>query len=318
MGDLGGDRMKNILPALTALLLSAVLAAPALAQGGIGDGPGSPGSRGPSKGPETPPGSGGSGGGGGDSPKKEEPKQKPPQIESMEIVLKFLPADVKSCDAIEKSLQKLPMIKKLAVAPGEAKMTFTGNWDQLAVVQGAAAGAKLKGVLITPAIFVVDCAPLRQPVKAPAAEALIKIQGVNKAYGEGTRITVFGSIALLDPRKFDAGLREYGWRMVALRSHRLRTLSYEAWEKGTRPEKLRDRLTKVPGVLRVDVDAGASTVTVLLMRETAKDFDLVTAAEDVGITIFPGTAEEEEEAPEPPPAPPAPPATGEPAPPEKK
>jgi hypothetical protein len=303
--------MNHILPALTTLLLSAVLAAPALAQGGMGDGPGTPPSRGPSRGPETPPGSGG----GGDSPKKEEPKQKPPQIESMELVLKFLPADVKACDAIEKSLQKLPMIKKLAVAPGEAKMTFTGNWDQLAVVQGAAAGAKLKGVLITPGIFVVDCAPLRQPVKATAAEALIKIQGVNKAFGEGTRITVFGSIALLDPRKFDSGLREYGWRFVALRSHRLRTLSYEAWEKGTRPEKLRDRLMKVPGVLRVDVDAGASTVTVLLMRETAKDFDLVTAAEDVGITIFPGTAEEEEEAPEPPPAPPAP---AEPAPTDKK
>ena len=81
------------------------------------------------------------------------------QIESMEIFLRFLPTDLKSCEAIEKSLQKIPLVKKIVVTPGEAKMVFTGNWDQLVTVQNAAATARLKGALITPGIFTVDCAP---------------------------------------------------------------------------------------------------------------------------------------------------------------
>lgn len=286
---------------VVALLLSAAVAAPAFAQG---DGPGGPGGRGPSRGPEQPPGSGE----GGETPKKDEPKTNKPQIESMEIYLRFLPSDLKSCEAIEKALQRIPLVKKIVVTPGEAKMNFTGNWDQLFVVQNAPATVKLKGALITPAIFTVDCTPARSNPSLPAAEALKKVEGVNKTYGDGTRITVYGSAALTNPKNFEISLKDYGWKFVALRSHRLRTLSYEAWTKGSRPESLRECLLKVPGVLRVDVDPGASTVTVLVIRETAKDLDIATAAEDAMFTIFPGKAEEEE-VPEPaPPAPPAPPA----------
>ncbi len=286
--------MKRLISMVAALLVSAVVAAPAFAQGGMGDGPG--GGRGPSKGPETPPGGGDS----GEAPKKEEPKATKAQIENMEVFLRFLPADLKSCETIEKTLQRIPLVKKIAVTPGEAKMLFTGNWDQLIVVQNAAASAKLKGALITPAIFTVDCAPARSNPSATAAEALLKVQGVNKAFGEGGRVTVFGSVALLDPRGFETTLKEYGWKFIALRSHRLRTLSYEPWEKGIRPEKIKERLVKVPGVLRVDVDASALTVTLLVIRDTAKDLDIVAAAEDMMVTIFPGKAEEEEE-----PAPPS-------------
>jgi hypothetical protein len=300
-----GDPMTHLLSIVSAVLLSVALAAPAFAQGGMGDGtpPGGPGGRGPSRGPDQPGGGSGSGGTGSDE-KKEEPKQKA-QIENMEIFLRFFPTDLKSCESMEKALQKIALLKKIAVSPGEAKMSFTGNWDQLAVVQAAIGTAKLKGALVTPGIFTVDCAPTRANPKAGAAEALSKVQGVNKAVGEGTRITVYGSVALLDPRQFDVSLREYGWRFVALRSHRLRTLSYEPWEKGTRPEVLRERLTRVPGVLRVDLDPGALTVTVLVVRETAKDLDIVNAAEDAMFTIFPGKAEEEEESAAEPPPPPA-------------
>jgi hypothetical protein len=291
--------MKHFTAALTALLLSAAIAAPAFAQGGMGDGPGGAGGRGPSKGPETPPGSEGGG-----EPKKDDPKSPAkPQIESMEISLRFLPTDLKSCEAIEKALQKNPLIKKLAVTPGEAKMTFSGNWDQLVTVQNCAAAVKLKGCLVTPAIFTIDCSPARANPSATAAVALSKVPGANKAFGDGTRVTVFGSVALLDPRTIDTTLKEYGWKLVAVRSHRLRTLSYEPWEKGIRPERLRERLAKVPGVLRVDVDPGALTLTVLMIRDTAKDLDIVAAAEDMMVTVFPGKAEEEEPPdPAPPPA----------------
>lgn len=286
--------MKNLISTLSALVLSVVIAAPTFAQGGMGDGPGGPGQRGPSRGPETPGGSGS--GGDGKDPKKEEPKAQKPQIESMDLQLRFTPSDLKSCEAIEKALQKNPLVKKIVVTPGEAKMNFSGNWDQLVTVQNAAAHAKLKGVLITPAIFTVDCAPARSnPTTATPAEALQKVQGVNKAFGEGMRVTVFASVALTHPRHFETTLQEYGWKFVALRSHRLRTLSYEAWEKGIKPEKIKERLVKVPGVLRADVDAGAMTVTLLIIRDTARDLDIAAAAEDVMVTIFPGKAEEEDE-----------------------
>lgn len=292
---LGGDLMKNLISTLSALVLSVAIAAPAFAQGGMGDGPGGPGNKGPSKGPETPGGSG-SGSGGDGKKEKEEPKAQKPQIESMEIQLKFFPGDLKSCEAIEKALQKIALVKKIVVTPGEAKMVFSGNWDQLVTVQNAAAAAKLKGALITPAIFTVDCAPGRaNPSTATPAEALMKVQGVNKSFGDGMRVTVFASVALTNPAQFETTLKEYGWKFVALRSHRLRTLSYEAWEKGIKPEKIKERLVKVPGVLRVDVDAGASTITLLVVRETAKDLDIVAAAEDVMVTVYPGKAEEDDE-----------------------
>ena len=298
--DLRGDRMKHFITSVAALLFSVVIATPAFAQGGMGDQPGG-GGKGPGgKGPETPGGSGSGSGSGGE--KKDEPKANKAQIESMEIFLRFLPTDLKSCEAIEKSLQKIPLVKKIVVTPGEAKMVFTGNWDQLITVQNAAATAKLKGALIAPGIFTVDCAPGRaNPTTPTPAEALQKLQGVNKAFGDGMRVTVFGSVSLMDPRGFDTTLKEYGWKFVALRSHRLRTLSYEPWEKGIRPEKIKERLSKVPGVLRADVDVAASKVTLLVIRETAKDLDIVAAAEDVMVTIYPGKAEEEEESEQAPP-----------------
>ena len=298
--------MKHFSSFLGALLLSAAVASPAFAQGGMGDGPG--GGRGPSRGPETP---GGGSGDSGEEKKKEEPKVVKPALENAEIALKFFPTDLKSCENVEKTLGKVPLIKKLSVTPGEAKMLFTGNYDQLMIVQNAAIGAKVKAALVSPAIFTVDVAAIRNNPSLAAADALAKIGGVAKTFGEGARVTVFGPVDKVSPKDFDSIIRDFGWKVVAIRSHRLRTLSYEPWEKGIRPEKIKERLLKGPGVLPVDVDAGALTVSMVIMRETAKDLDIVSAAEDVMVTIFPGKAEEEEEAPAEPapaPAPGAPPA----------
>src|SRR5262245_21221155 len=187
-----GDPMKLVWSIVSAALLIVTLSAPAFAQGGMGDGtpPGGPGGRGPSRGPEQP---GGNGSGGEE--KKEEPAKSKAQIENMEIHLRFFPTDLKSCEAVEKALSKVALVKKIAVAPGEARTSFTGNWDQLAAVQAVHGVVKLKEALVTPGIFTVDCAPARSNPRATAAEALMKVQGVNKSYGEGTRITVYGSVA---------------------------------------------------------------------------------------------------------------------------
>src|SRR5688572_7145003 len=224
--DLGGGLMKRFSSILWALLLSIAVATPAFAQGGMGDGPGG-GGRGPGRTPETP----GSGGDSGEQPKKEEPKVVKPALENAEIALRFFPTDLKSCENVEKTLQKIPLIKKLSVTPGEAKMLFTGNWDQLLIVQNAAIGAKVKAALVSPAVFTVDCAAIRSNPSLPAADALATIGGVAKTFVDVARVTVFGPIAQVSPKDFDATIREFGWKVVAIRSHRLRTLSYEPWEK---------------------------------------------------------------------------------------
>jgi hypothetical protein len=194
------------------------------------------------------------------------------------------------------------MVRKVTVTPTEATMLFTGDWDQLVSITNAAASARIKSALYAPGLFSVDYVVEKQS-SVKVVDAGMKIPGVAKAFGGDGKLYLFGPIAHIDPRTIAPTLKEDGFRFVALRSHRLRTLSYEPWEKGIRPEQIRERLMKVPGVLRVDINAGASTATVLLIRDTVKDIDLVTAAEDVNVTLFPGKAEEDEPLPENPPTP---------------
>ena len=194
-------------------------------------------------------------------------------------------------------LTKVPMIKSIGMGPTEVRLMFTGDWDQLAIVQNAAAAARTKAALIDPGLFGIEYVADKENRTALASEALAKIPGVRKVVTGGGKALIYGAIREVDPRKFATALKDAGFKFVALRSHRLRTLSYEPWEKTVNPILIQNRLMKVPGVLRADVDAAASTVTVLLIRDTAKDLELVGAAEDVSITLFPGKAEEEDEAP---------------------
>lgn len=196
---------------------------------------------------------------------------------------------------------RVPNLKRVSVSPTQATMNFTGDWDQLVLITNAAASVRIKSALVTPGLFTIEYTTEKQ-TSLKASEVAAKIAGVDKVFGGEGRIHVFGAVASVDPRAFAPALKEAGFKFVALRSHRLRTLSYEPWEKGIRPERIRERLMKVPGVLRVDMDAAASTATVLLIRDTVKDLDLVTAAEDVSVTLFPGTAEDDE-LPENPPTP---------------
>lgn len=172
-------------------------------------------------------------------------------------------------------------------------MMFTGEWDQLILVTNAATSARIKSALYSPGFFSIDYVAEKQ-TSVKAADVLAKVAGVEKVFGENGKAYLFGAISRVDPREFAPALKEAGFKFVALRSHRLRTLSYEPWEKGIRPEKIRERLMKVPGVLRVDIDPVALTATVLLIRDSVKDLELVTAAEEVSVTLFPGTAEDDD------------------------
>jgi hypothetical protein len=222
---------------------------------------------------------------------------RPPEIESLSIILKYIPHDSKPCECLKSMLTRVPFIKSIGMGATDVRMVFTGDWDQLIAVQNAAAAARTKAALVDPALFSIEYAGDRETQAIVASEALAKISGVKKVFTGGTRAYVFGATSAVDPRKFAPTLKDAGFKFVALRSHRLRTLSYEPWDKKVSPARIQDRLLKVPGVLRADVDAAASTVTVLLMRDTAKDLELVGAAEDVNVTLFPGRAEEDEEAP---------------------
>ena len=197
---------------------------------------------------------------------------------------------------------RLPTLKRVAVTPTEATMLFTGDWNQLTAITSAAASVGIKSALYTPGLYSIDYTTEKQ-ASVKVADVLAKIPGVAKVFGENGKAYVFGPIAQVDPRSFAPALKEAGFKFVALRSHRLRTLSYEPWEKGIRPEKIRERLMKVPGVLRVDMDPTASTATILMIRDSIKDLDLVAAAEEVSVTLFPGTAEDDEPLPENPPTP---------------
>jgi hypothetical protein len=220
----------------------------------------------------------------------------------LKVTLKYVPHDVKPCECLQNALMRVPNLKKVAVTPTEATMLFTGDWDQLVSITNAAASARIKSALYSPGFFSIDYVVERQS-SVRAVDVAGKIPGVTKAFGGEGKLYIFAPIAQLDPRSIAPALKEEGIKFVALRSHRLRTLSYEAWEKGIRPERIRERLMKVPGVLRVDMDPVASTATILLIRDTVKDLELVTAAEDVNVTLFPGTAEDDEPLPENPPTP---------------
>ena len=180
-------------------------------------------------------------------------------------------------------------------------MSFTGDWDQLVAITNAASSVSIKSALYSPGLFSVDYVVERQS-SVKAVDVAAKLPGVAKTFGGDGKLYLFAPIAQFDPRSIAPALKEEGIKFVALRSHRLRTLSYEPWEKGIRPEKLKERLLKVPGVLRVDMDPTALTATILMIRDSIKDLELVTAAEDVSCTLFPGTAEDEE-MPENPPTP---------------
>jgi hypothetical protein len=225
-----------------------------------------------------------------------------PQIEAMPITLKYIPHDLKPCDCLQNALMRVPNLRKVSVAPTQATMMFTGDWDQLVAITNAAASVRIKSALYSPAMFSIDYVVERQS-SVRAVDVAAKIPGVAKAFGGDGKLYVFGPVAQVDPRAFAPALKEEGIKFLALRSHRLRTLSYEPWEKGIRPERIRERLMKVPGVLRVDMDPVALTATVLMIRDSIKDLELVGAAEEVNVTLFPGTAEDEEPLPENPPTP---------------
>jgi hypothetical protein len=192
---------------------------------------------------------------------------------------------------------RVPNLRKVSVSPTEASMLFTGDWSQLTAITNAAAAVSIKSALYTPGLYSIEYV-VEKPSSLKAADVLAKVAGVTKVFGSDGKAWVFGPIAQVDPRSFAPALKEAGIKFIALRSHRLRTLSYEPWEKGIRPEKIRERLMKVPGVLRVDMDPAASTATILLIRDSVKDLELVSACEDVSVTLFPGTAEDDEPVPQ--------------------
>ena len=218
------------------------------------------------------------------------------------MTLKYVPHDTKPCECLQNALMRVPQLKKVTVTPTEATMMFSGDWSQMVAITNAAASVNIKSALYSPGLFSIEYAVEKQSSVKPF-DVGMKIPGAAKAFGGDGKLYVFGPIAQVDPRTFATVLKEDGLKFVALRSHRLRTLSYEPWEKGIRPEKLRERLMKIPGVLRVDLDYKESKATILLIRDTVKDLDLVAAAEDEKITLFPGTAEDDEPLPQNPPTP---------------
>jgi hypothetical protein len=213
----------------------------------------------------------------------------------MRVALRYIPHDTKPCDCLKIALMRVPGVSGVSVTPLEARLLFRGDWAQLASLQNAAAAAKIKAALTEPAFFTVEYAAGRETQSRLASEALSKIPGIVKVFPDGSKVHMFGPVNLVDPRSFATTLDAAGFRFVALRSHRLRTLSYEVWEKGIRPEKLRERLMKVPGILRADLDPAASTVTILIIKDSVKDLELVAAAEEVSITLFPGKAEDDDD-----------------------
>ncbi len=231
---------------------------------------------------------------GGSSGGSKEPKApRLPQLEALRVTLKYVPHDSKPCECLKNALMRVPNLRKVTVSPTEASMLFTGDWNQLTAITSAASAVSIKSALYTPGLFSIDYV-VEKTTSVKPVEVAAKIPGVEKAFGGEGKLYLFGPTAAIDPRSIAPALKEAGLKFVALRSHRMRTLSYEPWEKGIRPERLRERLMKVPGVLRVDMDFVGSTATVLMIRDSVKDLDLVAAAEDVSCTLFPGKAEDDE------------------------
>lgn len=176
-------------------------------------------------------------------------------------------------------------------------MNFTGDWDEMFSVEYAAWSIKCKAALVEPAMYVIDAASERQSSTKGLIENFEKTPGVQKVFMEAGKLFVFARVADTDPRVFQQVVKDSGFRWIALRSHRLRTLSYDAWDAKSSPEALKQLLEKVPGVLRVDLDPKARTVSVLLIRESTKDPGLVIAAEDAGFTLYPGKAADDDDEP---------------------
>jgi len=292
--------MRHILAVVVAMGLAMPSALPASVVfqeggGGMGGGGGG-GMGGGGKGPDVP--GGGKGPENPDKPKGKDPKPaKPAELQAAPIVLRAILDETKPPETLKVALMKVPGVKDVKVTDNEASLLFTGSYLELNSLLKAAASVQIKAALYDPGLFVIEFASGKQSLPKAAMDAVQKVAGVQKIFMDGSKLMAAGPVKHLDPRGFATALQEAGFKFVALRSHRLRTLSFEAFEKGTPTEKLRDCLERIAGVLRVDMDYSASTVTVLMMPDTAKDLALAAAAEEVGFAIFPG--KEEEPPPEP-------------------
>jgi len=212
----------------------------------------------------------------------------------MQVVVRFLPHEKKKCDCLKNAFSRIAGVKNLVVGETEARMTYRGDWDDLCLIEYAAWRLRAKASLIDPAQFVIDFSIDRENRPKKLLEELGALPGVRKVFMEDGKAYVIGPVAEVDARLFEPLVRKHGFKFLKLESHRLRTLSYEAWSASSSPQKLREALLKNPAVLRVDLDEREKTVTVLLIPYTIKDLGLVAAGEEAEFTIFPGKAEEEE------------------------
>lgn len=212
----------------------------------------------------------------------------------MSVLLKFIPHEAKKCDCLEKALSKVPGVTHLVVGATEARMNYRGDWDDLCQIEYAAWRIRAKASLVEPAQCVIDFSIGRSAETKRLVEALSRVPGVLNAFIDDGQAVVIGPVAELDARKLPDVFAGAGFRYLALRSHRLRTLSYAAWDADSQIEALKGAIGGVPGVLRVDVDEAAKTISVLMMPRSARDLDLASAAAEAAFTVFPGRAKEEE------------------------
>lgn len=212
------------------------------------------------------------------------------------MALQFVQHEHKNCDCLKKTLSKVAGVTNLVMGDSNvARMNFTGDWDELVSIEYAAWRIRCKANLIEPAMFAIDFTADKTTSTKGLMEALEKTPGVQKAFIEAGRLYVFSRMAEVDPRLYQQVIKDAGLRYVATRSHRLRSLSYEAWDGKSSLNVLKETLQKTTGVLRVDIDEKNKQVHVVLIRETSKDPQVVTAAEEACFTLYPGKAEEEDE-----------------------
>ncbi len=188
-------------------------------------------------------------------------------------------------------------VSSIVVSETEVRMNFTGDWDEIFSIEYASWAIRCKAALVDPAMYAIDVASERQTSTKGLIEALEKTPGVQKVFMEAGRLFIFSRVTDTDPRVFQQVVKDSGFRWIALRSHRLRTLSYDAWEANSSPEALKQLLLKTPGVLRVDLDPKEKTISVLLIRESTKDPGLVLAAEEAGFSLYPGKAADDDDEP---------------------
>jgi len=227
--------------------------------------------------------------------KRSKGPDKPPDLENLQVTLRYIPHDVKKCDCLKKALTRVEGVTNVEVGDIEARMTFKGDWNELTDIEYFVSQIRCKSALVDPGIFQIDFSVSRQTSTPVLVDAVQKVPGVVKVFVESGRLYVFGKILDVDPRSLQQAVKDAGFRYNGLRSHRFRTLSYEPWEAKSQLPVLRDVLLKNPAVLRVDFDEKAKTVSVLMIKDSMKDPALVTAAEEAGYTLFPGQAEPEDE-----------------------